>query len=82
MLKQIKTWEELVGLESKNYKLEVKLMPYGGGCAWIKPKVETEENRSYVYLSTHTFYESHYQSATKILQEFGFNVELVKYEDK
>ena len=81
MLKQIKTWEELVGLESENYKLEVKLMPYGGGSAWIRPKVETAENSGSehnVYLSTHTFYESHYQWATKTLQEFGFNVELVK----
>ncbi len=81
MLKQIKTWEELVGLESENYKLEVTLMPHGGGSAWIKPKVETEENcgcEHNVYLSTHTFYESHYQSATKTLQKFGFEVELVK----
>ena len=81
MLKQIRTWEELVGLESEDYKLEVTLMPYGGGSAWIKPKVETEENRGSghrVYLSTHTFYESHYQLATKILQKFGFDVELVK----
>ena len=83
MLKQIKTWEELVGLESENYKLEVKLMPCGGGCAWIRPKVETEKNsgsKHNVYLSTHTFYGSHYKWATKTLQEFGFNVELVKDE--
>ena len=83
MLKQIKTWEELAGLESENYKLEVTLMPYGDGCAWIRPKVETEEtsgSKHNIYLSTHTFYQSHYQSATKILQEFGFDVELVKDE--
>lgn len=83
MLKQIKTWEELVDLESENYKLEVNLMPCGGGSAWIRPKIETEDNRGYehnVYLSTHTFYESHYQWATKTLQEFGFDVELVKDE--
>lgn len=81
MPKQIRTWKELVGLESENYKLEVTLLPYGGGSAWIRPKVETKENRGSkhnVYLSTHTFYESHYEWATKILQEFGFDVELVK----
>jgi len=83
MLKQIKSWEELVGLESENYKLEVELLPENGGCAWIRPKVETEENSGSehnVYLSTHTFYESHYQWATETLQKFGFDVELIKDE--
>ena len=81
MPKQIESWREMVGLESENYKLEVTLMPHGGGCAWIRPKVETRENRGSkhnVYLSTHTFYESHYLSATRTLQKFGFDVELVK----
>ena len=81
MPKQIETWEELVGLESENYKLEVTLLPGGGGSAWIRPKVETRENRGSkhnVYLSTHTFYAGQYLSATRILQKFGFDVELVK----
>ena len=77
MPKKIKSWEELVGLESENYKLEVKL-GYGGGCANIVPKIITEENKNfYLYLSTHTFYPSHYKWATETLQKFGFDVELV-----
>ena len=28
------------------------------------------------YLSTHTFYEMNYKGSTKILQNYGFNVEL------
>ena len=81
MPKQIKTWKDLVGLESENYRLEVTLILENDGCAWIRPKIQTEENSSSkhnVYLSTHTFYESHCQAATKILQQFGFDVELVK----
>ena len=84
MPKQIKSWEELVGLESENYKLEVTLLPYGGGCAWIEPKVETGEtmrsSEHHVYLSTHTFYPSHYKWATETLQKFGFDVELIADE--
>ena len=78
MAKQIRSWEELVGLESENYKLDVKLYPGGGGCAHIRPKVEIAGEYDSVYLSTHTFYESHYRWATKTLQEHGFDVELIK----
>ena len=82
MLKQIKSWEELVGLESEDYKLEIDLRH---GCGNIIPKDETEETQKdyfqhHVYLSTHTFYPSHYRWATEMLQKFGFDVELV--EDK
>ena len=78
MPKKIKSWEELVGLENEKYKLEVKLLGYGGGCAHIVPKIVTEENENfYLYLSTHTFYPRNYKWATEILQKYGFDVELV-----
>jgi len=78
MPKKIKSWEELAEVESQDYKLVIDL-EYE--CGWIKPKVETRENENErIYLSTHTFYGSHYQWATKLLQEHGFDVELV--EDK
>ena len=75
MPKKIKTWEELAEVESQDYKLHVDL-EYGLG--WIVPKVKTKENREYrVYLSTHTFYPSHYKWATETLQKYGFDIELV-----
>ena len=82
MPKKIKSWEELVGLESENHKLEVELIGRGGGCAWIVPKVETEQTRKdyfkhHWYLSTHTFYPSTVKDSTAKLQEFGFDVELI-----
>lgn len=80
MPKKIKSWEELVGLESENYKLEIDLKY---GCGFIVPKSEskeTEENyfEHHIYLSTHTFYPRYYEWSTKVLQEHGFDVELIK----
>ena len=85
MSKKIKSWAELVGLESENYKLEVKLLGYGGGCAFIVPKVETEETKKdyyehHWYLSTHTFYPSTVKSSNAVLRKFGFDVELLPDE--
>jgi hypothetical protein len=84
MAKLIKTWEELDGLESENYKIEVDLDLYGG---WILPKVETEETlnrenywKHHIYLTTHTFYGSNYKNSTEILQEHGFDVELDNWD--
>ena len=81
MSKKIKSWAELVGLESENYKLEVELLALGGGCAMIVPKVETEETtKDYLehhwYLSTHTFYPSTIKESNEVLKKFGFDVEL------
>ena len=80
MPKIIKTWKELVGLESENYKLDVELLGEYDGYAWIKPKVENEEIHDHIYLTTHTFYPSHYKWATETLQKHGFDVELVADE--
>ena len=77
MPKQIRTWKELVGLESENYKLEVELIGEYDGCAWIEPKAENEEFHDHIYLSTHTFYPSHCKGATETLQKHGLDVELV-----
>ena len=78
MPKVIKSWEELDGLESEHYKIDVDLEYYSG---WIRPKVETDETKTnywghHEYLSTHTFYEGSHKKYTDILQRFGFDVEL------
>jgi hypothetical protein len=78
MPRKIKSWEELVGLESKKYKLEIEVE---SGYGWILPKSEEEQTRGSdhcVYLSTHTFYPSHCKTMTEILQKYGFDVELVE----
>ncbi|MBQ3543460.1 MAG: hypothetical protein IJA34_00485 [Lachnospiraceae bacterium] len=82
MAKFIKNWEDLVGLESENYKLEIDL-EFGSG--WIVPKVETKETekdyyKHHFYLSTHTFYGCKYKYSTEILQKFGFDVILDNWD--
>lgn len=81
MAKFIRNWEDLVGLESEEYKLEIDV---DMGCGWIVPKVETEENyyEHHFYLSTHTFYEMKYKYSTEILQKYGFDVELDNWDRK
>lgn len=78
MDKLIKRWDELQGLESENYMINVDR---NKGSAYIVPKVETEETmRNYydhhIYLSTHTFYGTHYKESTNTLKHFGFDVEI------
>lgn len=34
----------------------------------------------HVYLSTHTFYGSNYKYSTKLLQKYGFNVEIDNWD--
>ncbi len=70
-MKRIKDWNDLVGMENENYKIEVDLR-YGSG--WIRPKNNKDEFG--YYLSTHTFYEMNYKHSTKVLQNYGFDVEL------
>lgn len=81
MAKLIKSWEELNGLESESYKIKVE----DNCCAWIVPKLETEETQKYYwkhheYLSTHTFYGSHYKCSTNVLQQFGFDIEIDNWD--
>lgn len=70
-MKKIKDWADLVGMENENYKIEVDLR-YGSG--WIRPK--NNEYEFGYYLSTHTFYGMNYKHSTKVLQSYGFDVEL------
>ena len=78
MARLIKTWKELDGLENENYIINVDLDKYNG---WIYPKdknkfPDEEYWKHNVYLSTHTFYENHYKESTRLLQKFGFDVEI------
>lgn len=77
-------FQDLCGLESEKYRIEIE----EDGCSgWIVPKEETAETsgenylKHHKYLSTHTFYKEgkSYQHHTKLLQSFGFDVELVGY---
>lgn len=81
MPKLIKSWDELNGLECENYKIRVE----DNCCAWIVPKVETEETQKdywehHEYLSTHTFYGYEFRRSTEILQRFGFDVEIDNWD--
>ena len=78
MPKLIRTWEELAKETSENYYLEVDLFY---GCGRIKPKEhlqipDEDYYKHRAYLSTHTFYEKNHKGSTKLLQQFGFDVEL------
>lgn len=82
MARLIKSWEELVGLESEKYRLAIDILNWSG---WIVPKVETKETEEnyfdhHVYLSTHTFYGKTYEWSTKTLQKYGFDVEIDNWD--
>lgn len=83
MSKLIKNWMDLDGLESENYKIRLKcsgILKYQG---WICPKEETKETEDnyflhHVYLSPFIFHKTQYEFTTKLLQYYGFDVELQK----
>lgn len=84
MAKLIKSWEELVGLESDDYYLDINVKNCNGH---IRPKEHievTDENyfEHTRYLSTHTFYCHNYQRSTIELQEHGFDVQLENWDGK
>jgi hypothetical protein len=69
----INNWEELSAVEdSETYTLEIE--EYSG---WVRSK-DTGKNE--YYLSTHTFYGSMYESSSKKLQSYGFNVQLRNWD--
>lgn len=73
MTKIIRTWEELVGLESDTHYLEIDLRIGNGH---IKNK-DINAERGFDYLSTHTFYGgngSQYKESTLRLRSKGFDV--------
>ena len=86
MAKLIHNWEELEGLESEHYKIELVSVLGEKCCGRIVPKIVTKENNGdnyfdhHVYLSTHTFYGSMHQYSTEILQRFGFDVEIDNWD--
>lgn len=78
--KIIRNWEDLVGLESEHYKLDIDLV---NGCGWINPKFEvfeTNELSHAYYLSTHTFYGHKYKASTELLRKCGFDVKLLSWD--
>ena len=83
MPKLIKNWKELSKIPSNDkYKIE---LDEDRCCGWIIPIKETEETtkdyyKHHYYLSTHTFYGSQYKQSTKILQKFGFDVEIDNWD--
>ena len=74
MTKLIKTWEELVALESDEYYLEIDTDMCNGN---IRRKSDDEYME---YLSTHTFYGLNYQYSSVLLQEYGFDVQLENWD--
>lgn len=83
MAKLIKNWKELSKVKS-NDKYEI-LIDNDMCNGWIKPIKETKETEDnyfehHVYLSTHTFYGSHYKYSTEILQKYGFDVEIDNWD--
>ena len=76
MAKLIKSWDELVGLESDEYRLEINL-EYGNG------NIRRKSDNEYMeYLTTHTFYGRNYQYSSVLLQEYGFDVQLKNWDGK
>ena len=74
MSRLIKTWEELVGLESDEYYLEIDV----DMCNGIICRKSNDEYME--YLSTHTFYGLNYQYSSALLQEYGFDVQLENWD--
>lgn len=72
--KLIKNWNDLVGLENEKYILEINT---DVGCGWIRNKSDCS---SVAYLTTHTFYGSKYKFSTKLLNSYGFNVEIDNWD--
>ena len=73
VMRHIANWNELRTVEdSEKYSLSI-----GNHNGWIKNK-ETGELDA--YLSSHTFYGSHYENRTKFLQSRGFNVVLANWD--
>lgn len=82
MARLIKSWEELVGLESDDYYLDIDAKKCNGH---IRPKEHvkiTDENyfEHTRYLSTHTFYGHDYKRSTIELQEHGFDIQLENWD--
>lgn len=73
MSKLCTNWKDLVGLETDDYYIEVDLSME---CGWVTSK---KTGNHVLYLNTHAFYKNNYSGYTKMLQEYGFDVELFNW---
>lgn len=96
MPKLIKDWKELDGLSNDKYKIIVNKKYFGGWIIPISDEstedgehfecnCEDENHNAdffdhHVYLTTHTFYGSNYEYSTKLLQKYGFDVEIDNWD--
>lgn len=74
--KLIKTWNELRECTSETHILEIDVDGY---CGWIRNK---NNDKNVYYLSTHTFYGHEHKHSTKMLQKYGFNVQLENRDER
>lgn len=96
MPKLIKDWDELDGLSNDEYRIivgdycgwiipiwdeQMHCEPGDFVCNCEKDSVQYKNYMNHhVYLSTHTFYGSQYEDSTKLLQKYGFDVELDNWD--
>lgn len=80
--KLIKNWSELKDCNSETHTLEIDKDMCSG---WVRSKNKVESDKGFStnnhYLSTHTFYGSNYEFATRLLQKCGFNVRLANWDE-
>ena len=77
----IKNWEELAKLPANE---KYKIVMNGDGCSGhivpVDDNVELKMGINWIYLTTHTFYGPNYEESTKLLNKFGFNVQLDNWD--
>ena len=77
----IKNWEELAKLPANE---KYKIVMNGDGCSGhivpVDDNVELKMGINWIYLTSHTFYGPNYEESTKLLNKFGFNVQLDKLD--
>ena len=79
----IKNWEELSKVPPNDkYKIVVDIDMCNGHIVPVEETTETQRDyfEHHIYLSTHTFYGSNYEYSTKILQKYGFDVEIDNWD--
>ena len=79
MPKLIKGWEDLVGLETEDYYLDIDLEMCNGHIE-TKEHAKTNDDYCYTYLSTHTFYGLNYKDSTIEIQEHGVEDQLENWD--
>ncbi len=89
-MKLIKNWQELSKV-SANDKYKIIVCDC---CGWIVPVCDEQSKESaficncpngcecvnHIYLSTHTFYGNNYEYSTKLLQKYGFDIEIDNWD--